>query len=125
MLLNYLAVGAGGFLGSILRYTLNLFFPDTGFPITTLAINVIGSFAMGLFAAMVLSGFIQDQRLSLFLRVGLCGGFSTMAAFSVQSLHLIQQGDYALAVLYVAVTGALCIAAAFAGDCLVNMQTQR
>lgn len=122
MLLNYLAVGAGGFLGSIVRYTLNLFFPDTGFPFTTLAINVIGSFAMGVFAALVVGGIVQDHRLSLFLRVGLCGGFSTMAAFSVQSMHLIQQGSHGLAAVYAIITCVLCIAAAFAGDWLVDTQ---
>lgn len=119
MLLDCLAVGAGGFVGAVARYLCGLAAPQAAFPYATLAINVCGSFALAAFAALVLGGAIADERLSLFLRVGLCGGFTTFSTFSVEAMQLAQQGRPGWAVAYAALSCALCIGAAFAGDWLV------
>lgn len=114
-MLDILFVGAGGFVGSILRYVVGLCAPSTNFPFATLGINIVGSFAIALIATLSASGVIADERVSLMLRVGLCGGFTTFSTFSLETMDLVQQGSYALAFAYAAVSCITCLAAAFAG----------
>lgn len=116
MLLNCIAVGVGGFVGSVLRYLLGLVVPDVGFPVGTLCVNVCGSFLLALIAAHVAGGAITDERLSLLLRVGLCGGFTTFSTYSLEAMHLLQDGRDGAALAYVMLTCCLCLCASFAGD---------
>lgn len=120
MFFNCLAVGLGGFIGAILRYLCSTMLPDAAFPYATLAINIVGSFALAAIAAFVIRGSISNEQLSLFLRVGLCGGFTTFSTFSVETMQLAQQGNVAMAGGYAVLTCALCVAAAFAGNCLAG-----
>ena len=92
MLLNCLAVGCGGFIGSILRYLVGNAMPTSSFPWATLAVNVVGSFALAAIAGLVLRGIVPDGGLSLMLRVGLCGGFTTMSTFSLEVVDLTSRG---------------------------------
>lgn len=115
MLANCLVVGVGGFVGSVLRYLIGNAIPHDGFPWATLAINVVGSFALAAVAGLVLRGTIDDGSLSLMLRVGLCGGFTTMSTFSLEVVDLASRGAWIGALGYVAITCALCVAASCAG----------
>ena len=75
-MLNCIAVGLGGFLGSVCRYLAGQI-PlgrDWGFPVRTLAINLIGSFLIGAVTALALKRAAPDPRLVLFLKAGVCGG---------------------------------------------------
>ncbi len=92
MILNCLAVGLGGFIGSIVRYACGVLAPQAPFASVTFAINIVGSFALALFAAWCLGGVIADERLSLFLRVGLCGGFTTFSTFSLEASNCSSRG---------------------------------
>lgn len=123
MLLNCLAVGAGGFIGSILRYLITAATPQTSFPWVTLAINVAGTFILAMTAALVLRGAIADGHLSLMIRVGRCGGFTTIGAFSLDTMDLIQHGAYLGAFGYATLTCALCVGAAFAASAIVRLAT--
>ena len=116
MLWNCLAVGTGGFIGSILRYLITAAMPHTSFPWVTLAINVTGTFILAAVAALVLRGAMTDGHLSLMIRVGLCGGFTTIGAFSLDTMDMIQHGAYLGAAGYTVLTCVLCVAAAFAGS---------
>lgn len=122
MLWNCMFVGCGGFLGSVLRYLCGFIKVGTWeFPLITLGINVFGSFAIlfltGLFARSV----PLDDHLMLFLRVGLCGGFTTFSTFSAETLGLIESGNVALGVGYAAVSCALCVVAAFLGEVVSSL----
>ncbi len=117
---NCLAVGLGGFVGATLRYLLSTLLPEATFPYATLAINVVGSFVLAVIAAHALRGSISNEQLSLFLRVGLCGGFTTFSTFSVETMQLAHQGNVAMAGGYAVLTCALCVAAAFAGNMLAG-----
>ena len=121
MFLNCLAVGTGGFIGSILRYLITAAVPHTSFPWVTLAINVVGTFVLATTAALVLRGIVADGHLSLTIRVGLCGGFTTIGAFSLDTMDMIQHGAYLGAAGYMILTCALCVAAAFAGSAVARM----
>lgn len=113
--MNALAVFIGGGLGAMLRWgvgkwTLHWF--GTGFPIGTLAVNIAGSFAIGL-AVGALDGVGPTAR--LFFVTGLLGGFTTFSAFSLDALTLWQRGEMVVAALYVLATVTLSLAAAVAG----------
>ena len=115
MFINCLAVGAGGFIGSILRYLVGSVIPSDMFPWGTLAINVVGSFALALIAGLVFRGTIDNESVSLMLRVGLCGGFTTMSTFSLEVVQLASTTSALAAVGYAVLTGALCIGASALG----------
>lgn len=105
MIKDFLYVGAGGALGSICRYSLTLLaasLPQGGL-CATIAANVIGSFLIGM--AMV-----SARGCYLFCAVGFCGGFTTFSTFSSQSLKLLQSGDYAMAIGYMAASVLLSVA---------------
>jgi CrcB protein len=120
MLVNCLAVGIGGFVGSVLRYLVGNAIPHEAFPWATLVINVVGSFALAAIAGLALRGAIDDVNLSLMLRVGLCGGFTTMSTFSLEVVELASRGALVGAMGYVALTCVLCVAAAYAGTVAVR-----
>ena len=118
MLINCLAVGAGGFVGSVLRYLCNLVPSNSALPFATFAINIVGSFFLAFIAALVLKGALDNEQLSLMLRVGLCVGFTTITSFSLESMQLMQQGDILIALAYIVLTCVLCVGAAFLGNWL-------
>ncbi|MDB5201290.1 MAG: protein CrcB [Ferruginibacter sp.] len=96
-----LVVGIGGALGSMLRFLLNTGLKNQQFPLTTLLINIIGSFAIGAFAALSLKNTAMSDTMKLFFMTGICGGFTTFSAFSLENIQLIQQGKTTLALLYI------------------------
>lgn len=91
----WLLVGIGGFFGAILRFFLSGFIQNgiSTFPIGTMGVNIIGSFAIGFL--MYLSeyqGFF-DEEARIFLMVGLLGAFTTMSTFSYESLGLLERNE--------------------------------
>ncbi|HQU73198.1 MAG TPA: fluoride efflux transporter CrcB [Calditrichia bacterium] len=112
-----LMIGLGGFLGAILRFWVGgLVFEAThvsGFPLGTLAVNLLGAFILGgLSGAFHL--FEPHSQLWFFLTTGTLGAFTTFSTFSVETLNLIQEGHPGRALLYltVSVLGGLLLAAA-------------
>ncbi len=102
-MLNCLLVGLGGFVGAVLRYLISLIpikNPEQ-FPLNTLIINVVGAFAIGCIAFAVSKNENIDPKLLLFLKVGICGGFTTFSAFSLETAELIKGGCVVIALIYV------------------------
>ena len=114
MLTNLACVAAGGMLGSLLRYLVARVTPLTGFPLATLAVNVIGCFVTGLLYALLMQR-AADNALRLFLLTGVLGGFTTFSAFSLETINLLQDGYPGRALLNVAASVALCLLACLAG----------
>lgn len=121
LLLNCLAVGVGGFVGSVARYLIGAAVPAADFPWATMLINVVGSFALAFIASWIAGGGGMDDRLSLMLRVGLCGGFTTFSTFSVEAMGLIQDGQIPSAIAYCVGTVVLCILASFGGSWMARL----
>ena len=120
---TYLVIGAGSALGGMGRYGLARFVAQRcgeTLPWGTLFINVSGSFAIGLGAALALPG--GRCRLphpwSLFLLTGVSGGYTTFSAFSLQTLQLAQAGAWVHAGANVALSLGLCLAAVALGYAL-------
>lgn len=109
-------VGAGGALGAMCRYLIGLVpaEPQSGFPVRTFCINIIGSFFIGLVAALSAKNAVSP-RLVLFLKVGICGGFTTFSSFALETDQLLAKGKSPVALAYVllSLVGGV-LAAAFA-----------
>jgi CrcB protein len=93
---------------------------QNGFPVTTLGVNLAGSFCLGLIVALVGKNADFDPRLLLFLKIGLCGGFTTFSTFSMEAMGLLQEGKYIVAVSYMALSVVLCVSAAAAAQAIVQ-----
>lgn len=121
-MLNVLMVGLGGLIGSVCRYGVGLLpiCESTVFPIKTLCINVLGAFAIGLIVFSVQAGKSVDPRLVLFLKVGICGGFTTFSTFALEAYQLLQQGAVVAAVSYLLLSTLLGVGALVAANALVG-----
>ena len=121
-MLNCLAVGLGGFIGSVLRYLIGLIKLNEGlaFPVKTLVINVVGAFAIGIITALALKQSNLDPRLVLFLKVGICGGFTTFSTFALESVQLFQSGKGAMALAYMVLSAVLSVLAVFGAQALIK-----
>ncbi|WP_207494321.1 fluoride efflux transporter CrcB [Aridibaculum aurantiacum] len=111
---NILMVGVGGMIGSILRFTITILVGNQSFPFATFCINIIGSFIIGIVLGMAVHQF-SSNTLRLFLATGICGGFTTFAAFSIESMQMLQQQKYVVAATYITGSIVLSIAAACTG----------
>lgn len=119
----FLIVFLGGGLGAAMRHGVNIAAArglGTGFPYGTLTVNVVGSLAMGLFAAYFAFKGDASQHWRLFFTTGILGGFTTFSAFSLDAVLLYERGQFGLAALYVLASVAVSIAALFAGLALVR-----
>ena len=121
-MLNCLIVGLGGFIGAVGRYLIGLIplREDFVFPVKTLAVNLIGALFIGILAAVAAKHPQTDPRLLLFLKVGICGGFTTFSTFALESVDLLKAEHPALAALYIALSILFGIAAVFAGQAVVR-----
>lgn len=100
--MNYLLVFIGGGLGSAARYWLQGFvYSETGtsFPYGTLAVNILGSFLIGLLMSSMEERFLIHPTTRIFLTIGILGGFTTFSSFSFETISLLRDGEslYALA----------------------------
>lgn len=119
MIREFLLVGAGGAIGSMLRYACNLLYQNKTFPVNTFFINIIGSFVIGL----VMGYHVKTESIlnwKLFLASGICGGFTTFSAFSFENILLLQNEKYFLSLLYIAGSILLGIVAAGVGYKIIH-----
>ncbi len=103
MLKTIIMVGMGSCLGGIVRYLLSRFIQNywsNSFPVGTLAVNVLGCLAIGLFYGLFEQGNLTNSQLKMFLTVGLCGGFTTFSTFANENVQLIRDGHFLYFSLY-------------------------
>jgi CrcB protein len=121
--LAFVVVVFGGGLGSGLRHAVNqacaaLFGVTLGWG--TLAVNILGSLAMGMLAGWFALEGEGGQTLRLFLTTGLLGGFTTFSAFSLDVVLLWERGQMAAAAGYVAASVGIAILAVLLGLAIVK-----
>lgn len=115
---HFFIVAMGGALGAGLRHLVNiavLRLAGSGFPWSTLAVNIAGSFAMGLFVEMLARRFGGSAELRLFVATGILGGFTTFSAFSFDIAVLYDRGAIGSAVFYVSASLVMAVLALFFG----------
>lgn len=117
---HLLLVGGGGFLGSIARYLLSTAVSSetsgrTTFPAGTLAVNLLGCFAIGALAALGARTGAWTEPARLFLFTGVLGGFTTFSAFGYETFALAREGRWGYAAANVALQVGCGLLAVFAG----------
>jgi CrcB protein len=113
---NILFVFLGAGIGGTLRYALSMLLPFTpnAFATNTFLVNCIGAFCIGLFAAQ----YHNNDTMRLFLLTGLCGGFTTFSAFSLEVLQLLEFKNISLAIIYSSASVLACVLCCWLGGLL-------
>ena len=122
-LLPIVYVGAGGALGSMLRYLMTLFFQtfELRFPFGTLTSNCAGCFIIGIVAGLTIDVPVLSGEARLFLATGICGGFTTLSSFVYELAQLFRDGQYSLGSLYFVATFFGAFGAFFIGTMLIKL----
>jgi CrcB protein len=121
-MLNCLVVALGGGIGACLRYLIGIIplKEPYAFPVKTLVINLTGCFVIGLIAALAVKNNSLSSKTVLFIKTGLCGGFTTFSTFALETETLIKTGHIGLAIVYVALSVVVGVGLAFAGQVVVG-----
>lgn len=117
MIQKFLAVALGGSIGAVLRYLIFIIFEkshSTSFPWSTLAVNMAGSFLIGLLWGLF-DKFYVSPGIRLFIFVGILGSFTTFSTFAFDVFSLGKDGSIRNLVLYISATNIFGIALAFIG----------
>ena len=115
---NIFLVGLGGGLGSMARYVCQKWVADNyapHFPWGTFAVNIIGCLVIGIFWGLAFKSFATNESWKLFLMTGLCGGFTTFSAFTLEGIGLIREQRLVLFFSYIAVSVLLGLLATYIG----------
>ena len=106
MFSNWMLVALGGALGAVLRFYISESMADADFPWATLSVNLVGSLLLGAVTAATLSNALSEPQ-ALLLGVGLLGAVTTMSTVSVETITLMEAGQWRLAGTYVVVSAVL------------------
>jgi len=112
--MHWFAVAIGGALGSIARYALSTWIFDVSshkFPYATLAVNVLGSFVMGILFVIIVEKAALPTEMRSLLMIGFLGAFTTFSTFSLDALGLWQNGHVFMSLVYMLATVILCLIA--------------
>jgi len=113
---SVLVVGFGGGIGSVFRYVLSLLLGKlSGFPYSTFFVNILGCFIIGIFAGFSENHQCITQNYRLLLITGLCGGFTTFSAFTLENIKLLESGRFFSAILYTSLSIILGLVFTFVG----------
>lgn len=118
--MNFLYVGLGGALGAMLRYAISMIPYKGTFPVLTFITNILGAVLIG-FAIGIASKKNLSDNFMLFLKTGVCGGFTTFSTFSLEAYNLFHSGSYAIAVIYALSSVVLCIVGVWFGMMLSSV----
>ena len=122
--MNFIMVGLGGFIGAILRYGLSGLMHrvlGSNFLYGTLAVNVLGSFALGLFLTLSSTRLAISDEWKSFIAVGILGAFTTFSTFSFETIALLQERLLMQAFLNIGLNVILALASVWAGMALARI----
>ncbi len=114
MIQQAVLVALGGAIGAVLRFSIGNLIESSDFPLSTILVNISGSFILGMLAVMAINNGYSEE-LMLFFGTGLLGAFTTMSTFSLETLTLVKNDNYTLALAYASISFILCILFAFIG----------
>lgn len=116
----WLLVGLGGFFGAVLRYWISGWIQSgfVAFPMGTLGVNFLGSLLLALIMHASEYRGLFGEEARAFLAVGALGSFTTMSAFSFESMKLLEQGERMMFGLNLVGSVSLCLLAVYLGKLL-------
>jgi CrcB protein len=126
---QYLVIGLGGALGSMLRFGLGTFIDSSAtksgqiFPWGTIVVNITGCFVIGLVATISAPGtgrFVISPLMLRFITIGVLGGYTTFSSFSLQTLNLWNDKQWGGAAANVLISVVLCLAGVWLGAALAG-----
>jgi len=124
MIRSLLIIGVGGFFGSIGRYLFAHFiyrwFEPT-FPISTLIVNILGSFLIGMVYSLSERGALLSDEWRIFLAVGLLGGFTTFSTFTFEMIVMLRDGQFMNVITYALLSVFASLLACFLGILLIRL----
>jgi CrcB protein len=121
--MQIVAVALGGAVGALLRYALRELLPPVAegrVPLATIAANVAGSFLLGFLAVTLLQRSSVPAELRIGVTVGLLGAFTTFSTFSLETVDLLEGGDWPFALLNVTLSVGAALLAVWAGQTLAR-----
>ena len=107
MLQHILLVSAGGAIGAAMRYLVGEWLGNDGFPYATLSVNLLGSLVLGV-VTVGIAQHVISENLAFVFATGFLGAFTTMSAYSVETIAMFDRGDSTLAFSYIGLTMLLC-----------------
>ncbi len=113
--MGFLFVAIGGAIGAMARYAISLIPIKTDFPLLTLVTNIIGAILIGFIVGITSRHKVSDNII-LFLKTGICGGFTTFSTFSLEAYNLFGDKQYMLGGLYVVLSCIGCILGVLCGE---------
>lgn len=116
-----ISVGCGGFIGSVLRYCLSLVTVKWDFPLMTFLTNLLGAVLIGIAAEAATRYANLPGGLLLFLKTGVCGGFTTFSTFSLETAGLLEHHRYKTAFCYLFLSLICCIAGVELGKKIIHV----
>lgn len=122
---DILLIGAGGFIGAVLRYlavlSMQVFKSKTDLPLGTLLVNVVGCLLIGFLAVLAENGKLISAETRNFLVVGILGAFTTFSTFGYESVTLLKNGANLPFVLNIGLQLGLGLAAVWGGMHLARL----
>ncbi len=115
---NVIAIAIGGAFGAVGRYATSVWVYQLlgrSFPYGTLAVNFIGSLAMGFLSIIIIERLSNSPELRAFLLIGFLGSYTTFATFSIETINLITAGEFVKAGLNMFLSVFVCVLACWLG----------
>ena len=117
--MSFLAVAFGGAIGAMARYAISLITVKSTFPVLTFITNILGAILIGFVVGIASQRDVSDNTM-LFLKTGVCGGFTTFSTFSLEAFNLFERRQYAIAGTYVVLSCIFCIVGILCGKKLAS-----
>ena len=117
-MISYLYIALGSALGGVARYLVGGVVQQASggtFPWGTLAVNLTGSFLLGLFSRYAVDSAAVSPEFRLFLTIGVCGGYTTFSTFSYEVVRMLEDGQFGRSVSYMMLSVALAVGAMVLG----------
>jgi protein CrcB len=118
--MGFIFVALGGAVGAIMRYSISLLPERTCFPILTLITNIIGAIVIGFIVGLAEEKQVSSNAM-LFLKTGVCGGFTTFSTFSLEVVTLFDHEKFVLGGIYIVLSVSACIVGVYCGRKIATM----
>ncbi|WP_297057314.1 fluoride efflux transporter CrcB [Thermosulfurimonas sp.] len=120
--MKFLYIGLGGGMGAVCRYLVSGWFLrfGAGFPLGTLAVNILGSFVLGFFMELATQTLLVSPEARLLVAVGFLGSFTTFSTFAYETHQLLREGEWLFTFLNIVLSIGLGLTGVRLGEVLVR-----